>query len=48
MSVLKLAHAWKGHKEDVKKPQRLISSFVRAAEEVVEVIGIYNIKSITS
>ena len=36
------------HEEDVKKAQRLISSFVRAAEEVVEVIGIYNIKSITS
>ena len=35
----------KGYPEaDVRKALRLVSSFIRASEEVVEVIRIYNIK----
>jgi hypothetical protein len=34
--------------EDVRKARRLVSSFIRAAEEVEEVIQNYNIKAITS
>ena len=30
--------------EDVRKALRLVSSFIRASDEVVEVIGIYNLK----
>ena len=37
-----------GYPEDVKKAWRMVSSFIRAAEEVVKVIRIYIIKSITS
>jgi len=44
---LKSTHL-KGYLEDVKKAWRMVSSFIRAAEEVVKVIRIYIIKSITS